>query len=136
MQIHTENLTVPNVIWAFVIVMGMLYLVSRIGELLSKIPRAKDLAYLDEDAPPSDEEVVGPQHLPVFKGADHLNPRNCVMVEVSHDVLLSRLARALASEGLAISNTSRSTLRIHPIAGSDIAATRPQNVIGFPAVGS
>lgn len=40
-------------------------------------------------------------------------PRGCVLAEIDDAVMISALARALASGGLSISNTTRGTLRIH-----------------------
>jgi len=64
-----------------------------------------------------------------------LNPRSCVLVEIDDEVQLSRLAKALAVGGLAISNTPRATLRIHPMKHWAENTVLPDNVASFPMPG-
>lgn len=115
-MIDLHALSMADVFWTLVgviVILGFLAFVAK-GVWESRYqPTAADLA----DDSMIDYSLIAPRHdftqFPVERSAVRLDPRNYTTFEVSHDVLLSKLARALKTEGLVISNTPRGTLRVH-----------------------
>ena len=101
------SLNYQTALWAICITFIGLWLLVEVLQLRS---RSRRRAASDDLAPKPDFTK-----LPIDASARSLTPRDCTVFEVSNDVLLSRMANALAQGGLRISNTPRGTLRIHPI---------------------
>lgn len=111
----------------FFLIVGCLFFawIMRLWAKADGIPHHKDLA--DDSLIPNHmrKPIFDTSKLPVEESAARLDTDKFSVFEVSHNVLLSKLARALTTEGLVISNTPRGTLRVHELSNWHPPVTTP-----------
>lgn len=138
-MVELHALTAGEVLWGIVGAMFTVGVVHWIISVLVDVERsggrlkAKDLA--DDSGIPRGALGFPPHDFskfPVNKAAGNLDPTKYSVIEVSHDILLSKLAKALATQGICISNTPRGTLRIHDIPNWTPETASDENVLMFP----
>lgn len=114
----------PALIIAMIVIYGALSMLGRFLDDHDRLRGIRKRAHQDKPAPAPTQPFHAP---PLTERADQIHPRACKLLELDDEVLISRLARALASQELALSTTRRGTLRIH----HDVSAGA-ENVIAFP----